>query len=151
MSGPSSHPPSFELIREVLPADIDELGHVSNVVYLRWIQDVATAHWRELAPLASQSELVWVVVRHEIDYKAPAVLGDAVRLRTWVGAATGLLFARHTEVVRSGDGRMLARGRTLWCPIDPRTHRPRRVSPELRTLCSTGDEEAAARFSGGAS
>lgn len=150
MSGPSQPPLSFELTCEVLPADIDVLGHVSNVVYLRWIQDVATAHWRELAPLASQADLVWVVVRHEIDYKAPAVLGDVVRLRTWVGAATGLLFERHTEVLR-GDGRMLARGRTLWCPIDPRTHRPRRVSPELRALCSTGDEEAAGRISGGAS
>lgn len=151
MSGPSPHPASFELTREVQPADIDDLGHVSNVVYLRWIQDVATAHWRELAPLASQAELVWVVVRHEIDYKAPAVMGDAVRLRTWVGAATGLLFERHTEVFRTGDGRLLARGRTLWCPIDPRTHRPRRVSPHLRALCSTGNEEAAGRISGGAS
>lgn len=150
MSGPTPRPASFELTREVLPADIDELGHVSNVVYLRWIQDVATAHWRELAPPASQAELLWVVVRHEIDYKAPAILGDSVRLRTRVGTASGLLFERHTEV-RRGDGRLLAQGRTLWCPIDPRTHRPRRVSPELRALCSTGDEEAAGRVSGGAS
>ena len=151
MSPPSPHPAAFELTREVVPDDIDDLGHVSNVVYLRWIQDVATAHWQALAPPASRAELVWVVVRHEIDYKAPAVMGDAIRLRTWVGAATGLLFERHTEVLRSGDGCLLARGRTLWCPIDPRTHRPRRVSPELRALCSSGDAEASGRISGGAS
>jgi acyl-CoA thioester hydrolase len=130
---------SFELERSVTPADIDELGHVSNVVYLRWVQEVAAAHWRELAPPAMQVELLWVVVRHEIDYKAPAVLGDRIRLKTRVGMASGILFERHTEVRRAGDDQLLARGRTLWCPVDPRTHRPRRVSPALRALCSVGD------------
>ena len=129
----------FELERSVTPADIDELDHVSNVVYLRWVQEIATAHWRELATPEMQAELLWVVVRHEIDYKAPAVLGDRIRLRTWVGMASGILFERHTEVRRAGDEQLLARGRTLWCPVDPRTHRPRRVSPALRALCSVGE------------
>jgi acyl-CoA thioester hydrolase len=139
MTGRSPAP--FELERSVMPTDIDELGHVSNVVYLRWVQEVASAHWRELAPPAMQAELLWVVVRHEIDYKASAVLDDRIRLRTWVGVAAGLLFERHTEVRRDGDGQLLARGRTLWCPVDPRTHRPKRVSPELRALCSVGDSK----------
>jgi acyl-CoA thioester hydrolase len=130
---------SFELEHSVTPADIDELDHVSNVVYLRWVQEVAAAHWRELAPPALQAELLWVVVRHEIDYKAAAVLGDRIRLKTWVGMASGILFERHTEVRRAGDDQLLARGRTLWCPVDPRTHRPRRVSPALRVLCSVGE------------
>jgi acyl-CoA thioester hydrolase len=139
MTGPTPLATSFELNQKVLPTDIDELGHVSNVVYVRWIQDVAEAHWRVLAPPSSQAELVWVVVRHEIDYKAPAVLGDGVRLRTWVGVATGLLFERHTEVRRAENEQLLALGRTLWCPVDARTHRPKRVSPELRALCSQGE------------
>jgi acyl-CoA thioester hydrolase len=129
---------SFELECDVLPGDIDELGHVSNVVYVRWVQDVAAAHWRELAPRSAQAELLWVVVRHELDYKAPAVLGDRVRLKTWVGVASGVLFERYTEVHRIGDGRLLAHGRTMWCPVDPKTHRPRRVSPEVRALWSVG-------------
>ncbi|HEU5304840.1 MAG TPA: thioesterase family protein [Gemmatimonadales bacterium] len=133
----------FELRCGVRPGDIDELGHVSNVVYLRWVQEVASAHWRKLAPPAALAELLWVVVRHEIDYKAPAVLQDEIRLRTWVGTAAGLLFERHTEVRRARDGQLLAQARTLWCPVDSRTHRPRRVSPELRALCSTGDERTA--------
>jgi acyl-CoA thioester hydrolase len=143
-----SAPASFELGREVLPGDIDELGHVSNVVYLRWVQEAAAAHWRALAPPPSQSELLWVVVRHEIDYKAPAVLGDQVRLLTWVGLATGLLFERHTEIGRAGDGQLLARARTLWCPVDSETHRPRRVSPELRALFSVPEAKSSASGSG---
>ena len=74
----------------VRPADVDELGHVNNTVYLRWVQEVATAHWQAVASAESQAAVVWVVMRHEIDYKAPALPGDEVLLRTWVGKATRL-------------------------------------------------------------
>jgi len=120
----------------VEPADIDELGHVNNVTYLRWVQDAAVAHWRARAPAADQSRLFWVVVRHEIDYKQPARLGDAIIARTWVGAASRLKFERHTEVLREADGRLLARARTLWCPIDTATGRPAAVSQEVRASFS---------------
>ena len=51
----------------VLAGDIDEQGHVNNVAYLRWIQDVAVAHWRHSASAEQQDSYSWVVVRHEID------------------------------------------------------------------------------------
>jgi acyl-CoA thioester hydrolase len=129
---------AFEQIIHVEASDIDELGHVNNVVYVRWVQDVATAHWRAVASVAAQAELVWMVLRHEIDYKHQAVLGDEVLLRTWVGAVEGLRFERHTEVLRHSDRKLLAQARTLWCPIDARTGRPRRVSDEVRRQFSTG-------------
>ena len=66
----------FEMIVPVLPGDIDEQNHVNNTVYLRWVQDVATAHWRSVASPEAQEAIGWVVLRHEIDYKAPATLGD---------------------------------------------------------------------------
>ena len=65
----------------VLPADIDEQNHVNNTVYLRWIQDVATAHWKALASADAQADIGWIVLRHEIDYKSPASLGDEILLR----------------------------------------------------------------------
>src|SRR5881227_2533297 len=75
----------FEMIVPVLPGDIDQQNHVNNTVYLRWVQDVATAHWRAVASPAAQENIAWVVLRHEVDYKAPAILDDEVVLRTWVG------------------------------------------------------------------
>jgi acyl-CoA thioester hydrolase len=126
----------FELSIRVEPADIDELGHVNNVTYLRWVQDAAVAHWRALADPADQAALFWVVVRHEIDYKRPAYLGDEIVARTWVGAADGLRFERHTELLRAGDRRLLAKARTLWCPIDSRTGKPASVSAEVRARFS---------------
>lgn len=126
----------FEQRSRVVSGDLDERAHVNNVVYVRWVQDIAIAHWRAVAPPEDQAAVAWVMRRHEIDYHAPAVLGDEVNLRTRVGRATGLEFERHTEVRRAADGALLARSRTLWIPVDAASGRPRRVSAEVRRLFS---------------
>ena len=126
----------------VLPADIDEQNHVNNTVYLRWVQDVATAHWKSLAPVDAQSSIGWVVLRHEIDYRAPASLGDDIVLRTWVGEATRLKFERFTEVRRKIDNHLFAQARTVWVPIDWKTGKPTRVSAEVRARFSVQSEMA---------
>lgn len=124
----------------VEPADIDVLGHVNNVTYLRWVQDAAVAHWRAAAPAADQARLVWIVLRHEIDYKHPAMPGDTIRARTRVGAASRLKFERHTELFRASDGVLLAKARTLWCPVDVHTGRPVKVSDEVREIFATSSQ-----------
>ncbi len=126
----------YELAIAVEPADIDQLGHVNNVTYLRWVQDAAVAHWTSVASAADQADLFWVVVRHEIDYKRPAVLGDHVIARTWVGEASRIRFERHTEILRAGDRIVLARALTVWCPMDARTRKPAAVSAEVRARFS---------------
>ena len=122
----------FEISASVMPEDIDEQNHVNNTVYLRWVQEVATAHWEATASSEAQEGIGWVVLRHEIDYKAPACLGDDLVLRTWVGKATRLTFERFTEILRSSDGQLLSKARTLWCPINAQTGRPVRVSVDVR-------------------
>jgi acyl-CoA thioester hydrolase len=86
-----------------------------------------------------QAKLFWVVVRHEIDYKRAAFPGDEIVVRTWVGTSTRITFERHTEVVRGGDRTLLAKARTMWCPIDARTGKPTSVSPEVRAHFSVPD------------
>jgi acyl-CoA thioester hydrolase len=117
---------------KVEPADIDGQNHVNNTVYLRWVQDVATAHWKSLASAEAQNAIGWIVLRHEIDYKNPASLGDEIVLRTWVGEASRLKFERFTEVQRKIDKVLLAQARTVWVPVDSRTGKPMRVSAEVR-------------------
>jgi acyl-CoA thioester hydrolase len=126
----------------VEPADIDGLGHVNNVVYLRWVQDIAIAHWRAVASAADQEKLLWIVVRHEIDYKQPARLGDVILAKTWVGAGTRIKFERHTEMLRASNGVLLAKARTIWCPIDVVTGKLTSVSPEVRARFSVGPSPA---------
>jgi len=127
----------FEMAVPVLPGDIDEQNHVNNTVYLRWVQDVAMAHWRAIASSVTQEAIGWVVVRHEIDYKTPATLDDEIVLRTWVGKASRLTFERFTEIRRKSDRQLLSTARTLWCPINTQTGRPVRVSAEVRAQFST--------------
>jgi acyl-CoA thioester hydrolase len=126
----------FEMTVPVLAGDIDEQNHVNNTVYLRWVQDVAVAHWRAIASSDAQETIRWVVLRHEIDYKAPATLGDEIVLRTWVGKATRLTFERFTEIRRKSDRHLLSTAQTLWCPISTQTARPVRVSAEVRAQFS---------------
>jgi acyl-CoA thioester hydrolase len=128
---------AFEMTVPVLPGDIDEQNHVNNAVYLRWVQDVAVAHWQAIASPNAQEAIGWVVLRHEIDYKTPATLRDEIALRTWVGKATRLTFERFTEIRRRYDGQLLSKARTLWCPINARSGRPMRVSEEVRAQFST--------------
>ena len=64
--------------------DIDELGHVNNAVWVRWIQDVAVKHWQAVAPPEQVAAYVWVITRHEIDYRGNLRAGEAVTAETWV-------------------------------------------------------------------
>ena len=114
----------------VLPEDIDALGHVNNVVYLRWVQDAAAAHWTALTSAAEQAATWWVVVRHEIDYLRPAAPGERLLARTWVGTPVRRAYERHTEILRD-DSTVLARARTLWVPLDPVSRRPTTLDETL--------------------
>lgn len=136
MNAENSHE-AFEMTISVQPGDIDQQNHVNNTVYLRWVQDVATAHWEAGAPADAVNAVGWVVLRHEIDYKSPAGLADEIILRTWVGKATRVTFERFVEVLRKPDRQLLAQARTVWVPINPETAKPTRVSPEVRARFST--------------
>ena len=123
--------PPFDLHIRIKPDDIDALGHVNNVVYLSWVQDVAMAHWACLTAPAHREKFIWVALRHGIDYTAQAVLGDAIVARTWTGTARGLRFARHTTIIRVTDGTTLASAITQWCPLDRASGGPTRLPTEI--------------------
>ena len=131
MNGERDRTP-FQIEIVVQPSDIDAQDHVNNVVYLRWMQEAATAHWESAAPAGLRERVNWVVTRHEIDYKAPAFLGEHLVARTWVGEPSGATWERFIEIRRAGDDRLLARGRSVYAALDRATGRPRRVDAELR-------------------
>lgn len=113
-------------------ADIDELGHVNNIVYLRYAQDIATAHWRARAGAESVAQYVWVVMRHEVDYRAQLTLGDVVEVRTWVDdTPRGATWARFVEIYKVGADKPSAQIRSNWALLDAATRRVKRVPQEI--------------------
>jgi acyl-CoA thioester hydrolase len=115
-------------------ADIDELGHVSNLVYLRWVLDAATAHsvalgWGHAEYRALGA--VFVVRRHEIDYLAPVLADEELVAETWVDSWKAASCVRRTELLR-GD-RTVARAATTWAFITL-AGRPTRIPDKLREL-----------------
>jgi len=121
----------FELSITAGEADIDELGHVNNAVWVRWIQDMATSHWRAAAAPEHVDLYGWVVVRHEIDYLRAVLPGETVAGRTWVGEAPkGARFDRHVEFLGE-DGKLRVRAKTTWAILDRETGRPLRVPAEV--------------------
>lgn len=126
-----SDPTPFTHPLSILPADIDALGHVNNVVYVRWVQEVAAAHWQKMASAAVQKELIWVVLRHEIDYHAPALPGDPIQGSTRVGDYKGARFERFVYIRHAQTGLLLAEAKTVWCLLDAVTMRPKGINESL--------------------
>ena len=116
-------------------ADIDELGHVSNLVYLRWVMDVAMAHSRSVGwDFARYRELgaAFMVRRHEIDYVSQVTLGETLRAETWVDSWRMASCIRKTELLR--DGAVVVRAATTWALIGLSTGRPVRIPDDLAAL-----------------
>lgn len=135
-------------VRQIAPAasDFDELGHVNNAVYLRWAQEMAVAHWTLAAGQALSRAYLWVVLRHEIDYRDPVLPRDAVIGRTWISpTADGPRFDRFVDIRKDGAARPAASLKSTWVLLDAATRRPKRVGAEILEAFGVGGRAAAAQ------
>lgn len=113
------------------PEHIDELGHVNNAVWVNWIQDIATAHWSAVAAAEHQDAYVWVVTRHEIDYRGNIVAGESVTAETFIPEPpTGARFDRRVDF-RNGAGKVIVSAKTTWAIIDRASGRILRVPKDV--------------------
>ena len=129
---------SFEtaLVRRISPqlGDFDELGHVNNVVYLRWVQDMAVTHWHAVASPQIIADEIWIALKHTIEYRDPILPGESAEIRTWLGEVRGPRFDRHVDIRKPGAKRFSARATTEWCRINRATRRPMRINGEVLDL-----------------
>ena len=122
----------FETTYTVIASDIDELNHVNNVVYLRWIQNIANLHWTQLKQDEDTSAYVWVVIRHEIDYIGQALLEDSIVAKTWVGETGGIRSIRHVEFYR--NNKLLVKAQTTFCLLHAKSFKPMRITDEILAM-----------------
>jgi len=121
----------FVVPLEVRPEHIDDNGHVNNVVYVGWLQEVGTAHWNARFDETTRARWSWVSVRHEIDYfRSLPPEAEGVVARTWVGDPQGPRFNRYVRI-EDGEGRLCAQGVSEWVLVDSATLRPHRIPPTM--------------------
>ena len=122
----------FEVKIEITPEDIDDLNHVNNAVYVKWMDDVAFKHWEHLTKNEPITDTIWVVSRHEIDYKSEAFLGDEIIAKTYVGNTRGVTSERFIEFYK--DETLLAKSKTIWVLLDAKSYKPVRIRENILNL-----------------
>ena len=124
----------FEQFRTVTLEDIDHLNHVNNIRYLEWIQGIARAHWTSMTTDQQRQSNVWVVLRHEIDYKSAAYVGESIHIKTYVVDCEGATSTRVVEIYNADTQKLLVKSKTKWCMTDPKTQRPKRIPEDILTI-----------------
>jgi acyl-CoA thioester hydrolase len=114
-----------------LPEHIDENGHVNNGVWVRWMEDLATAHWLRDARPEDVAAYAWVVTRHEIDYRGNVSLGEQVTGTTEIREGpSGARFDRHFTFANA-VGKAIVRAKTTWAMVERQGFKVTRVPPEV--------------------
>jgi acyl-CoA thioester hydrolase len=124
-------------------AAIDENGHVNNVVYVQWMQDVAVLHANATGCTDRTRDIgaTWVARSHQIEYLNPAFVGDQIEALTWVANFRKVRSLRRYRFVRVSDDVVLARGETDWVLMDTRKGRPRAIPDQVSGVFTLLDED----------
>jgi acyl-CoA thioester hydrolase len=124
-------PSSYTTSITAAPEHIDMLGHVNNAVWVQWMEQVATEHWTRDADPAHVDAYVWVVTRHEIDYRGNVREGETVTARTWIPEGPrGARFDRLMDFI-GPDGKVKVSAKSTWAIVDKATGRIVRVPAEV--------------------
>jgi acyl-CoA thioester hydrolase len=120
----------------IIPSSaIDENGHVNNVVYVQWMQDIAVEHYASIGGIEAQGpDSTWVIRKHSVEYFLPAFEGEEIEVRTWVEDLRKVRSLRMYEFVRKSDGKVLVKGETDWVFMDSKTGRLKAIPIEVERI-----------------
>jgi acyl-CoA thioester hydrolase len=120
-------------------ADLDLLGHVNNVKYVDYLQEARGFLLRACLAAAGIDRHEgdpYVVVRHEVSFRAPLMFGSRpVAIESWVSAVRSASFTLDHEVFHEdadGARTVYLRARTVLAPFQPAAGRPRRLTDQER-------------------
>lgn len=107
---------------EVTFRDTDAMGHANNAVYLTWFENGRIGYWRAMQsdPGADYAAVPFVLARAEIDFRAPAHVGERLSLGVRLSRLGGRSFDFVYRLVRDSDGALLAEGHTVQVTYDYR-------------------------------
>ncbi|MFN8434956.1 MAG: acyl-CoA thioesterase [Anaerolineales bacterium] len=114
---------------------IDENGHVNNVVYVQWMQDIAIEHYASIGGVEAQGpDATWVIRKHSIEYFLPAFEGEEIEVRTWVEDLRKVQSLRMYEFVRKSDGKTLVKGESDWVFMDMKTGSLKAIPERIKKI-----------------
>lgn len=125
---------TFSMHVAVVDSDLDELSHVSNVTYVRWISDVATTHSTSvgLPPRTYCERGAGFVVRsHHVEYLKPVLARTTLQIDTRIVTMRMVSSERET-FVHAEDRTLHARAVSVWVFIDFASGKPTRIPPDVR-------------------
>src|SRR5437868_1517602 len=101
MSESSARPLQVELALSVRTYDIDFAGVVSNIVYVRWLEDLRLKLLEEHLPLEGQWKqgIVPVLASTQIEYKRPIRLFDQPIGRLWMSEVGRVKWTVRAEIL----------------------------------------------------
>lgn len=139
MTDKQQRPLSVERSFEVKTYDIDFAGHVSNIVYIRWLEDLRLALLEEYLPLKPQLDAGYapILVRTNIQYRRAIRLFEPVVGRMWVQSvgSARVILASHILVHDEVCADVIQEG--VFAGLD--NGRPMRVPNELRRVFESWD------------
>lgn len=134
MNSPLDEASVFTIEFKVSEEETDQNLHVNNVVYVRWIQDIAEAHSDAYGATEAMkaANRLWVVRSHNIEYLHPAFTGDLVLASTWIDSYRRVRAVRRSSFTRKSDGKLLARGKTEWICVNAENGKPSSIPDEIK-------------------
>ena len=116
-------------------AAIDAQGHVNNIVYLQWMQDIAIDHTTAVGwPMERYISVgcAWVARSHYIEYLRPAFKDEPITIYTWISGMEHKSCPRHYLFTRDTDRAVLGRAKTVWVYVDMKSGRAIPIPEDMR-------------------
>lgn len=127
--------PTYSKIITIPKSAIDENGHVNNVTYVQWMQDIAVEHYASIGGVTAQGpDATWVVREHKVEYFLPAFENEEIEIKTWVEDIRRVRSLRKYEFTRKNDGKVLVKGETDWVFVDAKTGRPLAIPESVSSV-----------------
>ena len=131
-----AHDSPFQCTISVQPHQTsNEVNHINNIEYLRWIDKASQLHcdakgWTREKLL--NARVMWFVARHEIDYRAEATSEDTLLLTTWIDDIRRVKSWRTTQIHSlSETPKLICQCKTLWVLVDLGTRKPIAMPSEM--------------------
>jgi len=128
-------------------ADLDTYNHVNNAIYLTYFEEARIAHMSMIGLRQLLTPRCSTIIAHaEVDYKAPAKLGDTLDIGVRVSAVRNSAFTLSYQVTRRGDGVLMATGNTVQVCFNFELNSPTRIPDEWRKILGADADGANARI-----